>query len=212
AVDVLQESARIEVDPAAFSIPRQLEFPTDGDRTAFAHVYPPTNPAFRAAEQERPPLIVISHGGPTSESTPTFSLQTQFWTSRGFAVVDVNYGGSTGYGRAYRQRLNGTWGVLDTADCINAARPLPGGSRTVPGEEPHQLRRRPANADARPAGSRGCGGPAGAGGADRRGAQAEAPPLRLPAVRGRAARVPEGGLDHPGARGRTLLLRAYPLF
>ena len=102
AVDVLRESASTEVDPAVFSIPRQLEFPTDGGRTAFAHVYPPTNPGFRAPEGERPPLIVISHGGPTSESTPSFSLQTQFWTSRGFAVVDVNYGGSTGYGRAYR--------------------------------------------------------------------------------------------------------------
>ena len=124
AVDVLRESASTEVDPAVFSIPRQLEFPTDGGRTAFAHVYPPTNPGFRAPEGERPPLIVISHGGPTSESTPSFSLQTQFWTSRGFAVVDVNYGGSTGYGRAYRQRLNGTWGILDTADCINAARHL----------------------------------------------------------------------------------------
>jgi dipeptidyl aminopeptidase/acylaminoacyl peptidase len=124
AVDVLRESASTEVDPAVFSIPRQLEFPTDGGLTAFAHVYPPTNPGFRAPEGDRPPLIVISHGGPTSESTPSFSLQTQFWSSRGFAVVDVNYGGSTGYGRAYRQRLNGTWGILDTADCINAARHL----------------------------------------------------------------------------------------
>ena len=124
AVDVLRESASTEVDPAVFSIPRQLEFPTDGGLAAFAHVYPPTNPGFRAPDGERPPLIVISHGGPTSESTPSFSLQTQFWTSRGFAVVDVNYGGSTGYGRAYRQRLNGTWGILDTADCINAARHL----------------------------------------------------------------------------------------
>jgi dipeptidyl aminopeptidase/acylaminoacyl peptidase len=124
AVDVLRESTSTDVDPAVFSIPRQLEFPTDGGRTAFAHVYPPTNPGFRAPEGERPPLIVISHGGPTSESTPSFSLQTQFWTSRGFGVVDVNYGGSTGYGRAYRRRLNGTWGVLDTADCINAARHL----------------------------------------------------------------------------------------
>src|SRR5204863_7950910 len=87
-------------------------------------VYLPRNPGFRGPQQERPPLIVISHGGPTSESTPTFSLQTQFWTSRGFAVVAVYYGGSTGYGRAYRQRLNGTWGILDTADCINAARHL----------------------------------------------------------------------------------------
>ena len=64
----------------------------------------------------------MSHGGPTGESTPIFDLETQFWTSRGFAVVDVNYGGSTGFGRAYRQRLNGTWGITDTKDCVNAAR------------------------------------------------------------------------------------------
>ncbi len=100
SVDVLQESASTGVDPAVFSIPRELEFPTDGDRTAFAHVYLPRNPGFRGPQQERPPLIVISHGGPTSESTPTFSLQRQFWTSRGFAVVDVNYGGSTGINAA----------------------------------------------------------------------------------------------------------------
>jgi dipeptidyl aminopeptidase/acylaminoacyl peptidase len=74
------------------------------------------------AEGERPPLIVMSHGGPTGEATPGFSLEMQFWTSRGFAVVDVNYGGSTGFGRAYRQRLNGNWGIVDTADCIAAAR------------------------------------------------------------------------------------------
>ena len=66
-------------------------------------------------------MIVMSHGGPTAEATPRCSLETQFWTSRGFAVVDVNYGGSTGFGRAYRQRLQGTWGIVDTADCINAA-------------------------------------------------------------------------------------------
>ena len=73
---------------------------------------------------ERPPLIVMSHGGPTGEATAVFDLEMQFWTSRGFAVVDVNYGGSTGFGREYRRRLNGMWGITDTADCINAARHL----------------------------------------------------------------------------------------
>ena len=105
-----------------FSIPRQIEFPTEDGVTAFAHFYPPRNRDAAGTGGERPPLIVMSHGGPTAEATPGFSLETQFWTSRGFAVVDVNYGGSTGFGRRYRQRLNGNWGVVDTADCINAAR------------------------------------------------------------------------------------------
>jgi dipeptidyl aminopeptidase/acylaminoacyl peptidase len=87
-------------------------------------VYPPTSPDFVAPDGEAPPLIVMSHGGPTSIATAILDLETQFWTSRGFAVVDVNYGGSTGYGRAYRERLNGEWGVVDLQDCVNAARHL----------------------------------------------------------------------------------------
>jgi dipeptidyl aminopeptidase/acylaminoacyl peptidase len=121
SMDVLRTSSTA-VDDASISIPRQIEFPTEGGMTAFAHVYPPRSRDAVAPEADRPPLIVMSHGGPTAEATPRFSLETQFWTSRGFAVVDVNYGGSTGFGRAYRQRLNGAWGVVDTADCINAAR------------------------------------------------------------------------------------------
>jgi dipeptidyl aminopeptidase/acylaminoacyl peptidase len=121
-VEVLKESLSVDLDPSIFSSPRTIEFPTEGGLTAFAHVYPPHNPAYAAPEGERPPLIVMSHGGPTNESTPEFNLRTQFFTSRGFAVVDVNYGGSTGYGRDYRQRLNGNWGVVDAMDCINAAR------------------------------------------------------------------------------------------
>jgi dipeptidyl aminopeptidase/acylaminoacyl peptidase len=120
SIDVLRSSFSV-VDEAAISIPRQIEFPTEGGRTAFAHFYPPYAPGAVGPEGERPPLIVMSHGGPTAEATPRCSLETQFWTSRGFAVVDVNYGGSTGFGRAYRQRLQGTWGIVDTADCINAA-------------------------------------------------------------------------------------------
>jgi dipeptidyl aminopeptidase/acylaminoacyl peptidase len=126
SVEVVRESATTDLDPAFFSVPRQIEFPTNGGVTAFAHAYLPQNPDFDGPTEEAPPLIVMSHGGPTSETIPAFSLEIQFWTSRGFAVVDVNYGGSTGYGRAYRQRLNGNWGVVDTADCINAARYLAG--------------------------------------------------------------------------------------
>ncbi|HEX4942128.1 MAG TPA: S9 family peptidase [Actinomycetota bacterium] len=120
SIDVLRSSSSV-VDAAAISIPRQIEFPTEGGLTAFAHFYPPHAPGAVGPEGERPPVIVMSHGGPTAEATPRCSLETQFWTSRGFAVVDVNYGGSTGFGRAYRQRLQGTWGIVDTADCINAA-------------------------------------------------------------------------------------------
>jgi dipeptidyl aminopeptidase/acylaminoacyl peptidase len=122
SMDVLRTSSSVNVDEEHFSIPRQIEFPTEGGVTAFAHFYPPRNGDAAGTGGERPPLIVMSHGGPTAEASPGFSLETQFWTSRGFAVVDVNYGGSTGFGRAFRQRLNGNWGIVDTADCIAAAR------------------------------------------------------------------------------------------
>ncbi len=122
SIDVLRSSSSVDVDERSFSIPRQVEFPTEGGVTAFAHFYPPRNEDASGPEGEAPPLIVKTHGGPTAEATPSFDLEMQFWTSRGFAVVDVNYGGSTGFGRAYRQRLNGNWGIVDTADCINAAR------------------------------------------------------------------------------------------
>jgi dipeptidyl aminopeptidase/acylaminoacyl peptidase len=92
--------------------------------TAFAHFYAPASPDASGPPGERPPLIVMSHGGPTSEASPVFDLAKQFWTSRGFAVADVNYGGSTGFGRDFRRRLNGNWGVVDLQDCVNAARYL----------------------------------------------------------------------------------------
>jgi dipeptidyl aminopeptidase/acylaminoacyl peptidase len=124
AVEVLRESRELAFDPGYVSVPRAIAFPTEGGLTAFANFYPPANPEADAPADERPPLVVMSHGGPTSESTQALRLETQFFTSRGFAVVDVNYGGSTGYGREYRGRLNGTWGVVDTMDCINAVRYL----------------------------------------------------------------------------------------
>jgi dipeptidyl aminopeptidase/acylaminoacyl peptidase len=122
--DVLRESSRVPVDAAYFSVPRAIEFPTERGLTAHALLYQPANPGFAAPEGERPPLIVMSHGGPTGNATAAFGLDMQYWTTRGFAVVDVNYGGSTGYGRAYRERLNGQWGVVDLQDCLNAARYL----------------------------------------------------------------------------------------
>jgi dipeptidyl aminopeptidase/acylaminoacyl peptidase len=118
----LRESVQVSVPAGDMSLPRTIEFPTEGDRTAHAFFYPPTNGEFEAPAGELPPLIVESHGGPTGNATGLFGLGVQFWTSRGFAVVDVNYGGSTGYGRAYRERLNGQWGIVDLADCVSAAR------------------------------------------------------------------------------------------
>lgn len=121
---VLRRSSSVEVDEGYLAIPRQVEFPTEHGLTAHAFFYPPTNCDYEAPANERPPLIVISHGGPTSASTTTLKLSIQYWTSRGFGVLDVNYGGSTGYGRAYRERLNGQWGVVDVDDCANGARYL----------------------------------------------------------------------------------------
>lgn len=121
AAEVLRSSREQPLDPGFLSEPRPLEFPTEGDRTAHALYYPPTNRDHGGPPGELPPLLVTSHGGPTGAASPALNLATQFWTSRGFAVVDVNYGGSTGYGRAYRERLAGRWGVVDVDDCVNAA-------------------------------------------------------------------------------------------
>jgi dipeptidyl aminopeptidase/acylaminoacyl peptidase len=123
-IEVVRESGDEPIDPAYVSRPRAIEFPTgkEGDgEVAFGFYYPPTNPEFEAPEGELPPLIVESHGGPTSHATPALDLEFLYWTSRGIGVVDVNYRGSTGYGREYRNKLRGTWGVLDTEDCVNAA-------------------------------------------------------------------------------------------
>lgn len=104
--------------------PEVIEFPTDGGLTAFAFYYPPTNPNCMPLTEELPPLIVKCHGGPTGAASSSLSLGIQYWTTRGFAVVDVNYGGSTGFGREYRKRLNQNWGVVDVADCRNCVQYL----------------------------------------------------------------------------------------
>ncbi|HEX2849960.1 MAG TPA: S9 family peptidase [Acidimicrobiales bacterium] len=123
-VAVLARSRETTVDPGYLSTPRPIEFPTENLTTAHALFYPPANRDFVAPAGEKPPLIVISHGGPTSATSSRFNIGIQYWTSRGFAVVDVNYGGSTGYGREYRERLAGQWGIVDVDDCVNAARHL----------------------------------------------------------------------------------------
>jgi dipeptidyl aminopeptidase/acylaminoacyl peptidase len=98
-----------------------MEFPTENGRTAHALFYPPRNRDHSASPDERPPLLVKSHGGPTASAATSLNLGIQYWTSRGIAVLDVNYGGSSGYGRAYRDRLKGQWGVVDVDDCVNGA-------------------------------------------------------------------------------------------
>jgi dipeptidyl aminopeptidase/acylaminoacyl peptidase len=106
------------------SVPESISYPTSGGRIAHAFYYPPCNADVEASPGSRPPLMVISHGGPTSMASNTLKLATQFWTSRGFAVLDVNYGGSSGFGRAYRDALKGQWGVIDVDDCVAGARYL----------------------------------------------------------------------------------------
>jgi dipeptidyl aminopeptidase/acylaminoacyl peptidase len=101
-----------------------VEFPTTGEKTAHGLFYPPRNPDYDGGGDERPPLLVKCHGGPTSSASSTLNLGTQFWTSRGIAVLDVNYGGSTGFGREYRERLRLNWGIVDVDDCVNGARYL----------------------------------------------------------------------------------------
>ena len=123
-LQVLKGSLQVNIDETYFSQPQPIEFSTSNGLTAFALFYPPKNRDFAGTAGERPPLLVISHGGPTSATTPALRLSVQYWTSRGFAIVDVNYGGSTGYGREYRGRLKGNWGIVDVEDCINAARYL----------------------------------------------------------------------------------------
>src|SRR5262249_50483515 len=106
-----------------------VEFPTAGGKTAFGLFYPPRNPDYAPPAGEKPPLLVKCHGGPTASASSTLNPGTQYWTSRGIAVLDVNYGGSTGVGRAYRDRLHLNWGVVDVDDCVAGARFLAGQGR-----------------------------------------------------------------------------------
>lgn len=106
-----------------FSTPELVEFPTSKPgQKAYAYFYPPSNPNFQGLPDEKPPLLVKTHGGPTAETRAILDLSVQYWTSRGWAYVDVNYGGSTGYGREYRERLLNKWGIVDVDDCCGCAR------------------------------------------------------------------------------------------
>ncbi len=123
-VEVLRPSAERVVDPRYISVPEAIEFPTEGGVTAHGFFYPPVNPVHTAPDGELPPLIVYVHGGPTAAVSNALDISDQFWTTRGFGYLVVNYGGSTGYGREYRERLNGMWGVVDVDDSVNGARYL----------------------------------------------------------------------------------------
>lgn len=118
---VLRRASGFILDAEIVSVPETIHFPTSGGRTAHALYYAPRNPRFVGPVDERPPVVVLSHGGPTSNASTALDMSTQLLTSRGIAVVDVDYGGSTGYGRAFRRELNGEWGVVDVDDCAAAA-------------------------------------------------------------------------------------------
>lgn len=123
-IEVLRRSSSLTIDPGYLSVPQSIAFPTEHGLTAYGFFYPPKSQDYVAPTDERPPLLVKSHGGPTGSTSTVFNLKIQYWTSRGFAVLDVNYGGSTGYGREYRERLKGQWGVVDVDDCANGAKYL----------------------------------------------------------------------------------------
>jgi dipeptidyl aminopeptidase/acylaminoacyl peptidase len=121
-IETVRSGSEEPIDAAYASTPRAIEFPTSGGATAHGFYYPPSNADFSGPKGDLPPLIVQSHGGPTSHTTPALDRELSFWTSRGIGVVDVNYRGSSGYGRSYRNALRGQWGIVDTDDCIAAAR------------------------------------------------------------------------------------------
>jgi dipeptidyl aminopeptidase/acylaminoacyl peptidase len=128
----LSTTQNVDAYRGYLSRPEPVTFATDNGLQAHGLFYPPKNDDFTASAGQLPPLIVHCHGGPTAAASPTLSWGTQYWTSRGFAIIDVNYGGSTGYGREYRLRLQGNWGVVDVADCVNGARYLAQTGRVDP--------------------------------------------------------------------------------
>lgn len=123
-LQVLRRSREQLVDPGYLSVPQAIEFPTEHGLTAYGFFYSPKNRDYVGPPEEKLPLLVMNHGGPTSATSNSLRYAIQYWTSRGIAVLDVNYGGSSGYGRAYRERLSGQWGIVDVDDCVNGARYL----------------------------------------------------------------------------------------
>ena len=133
--EIVRSASDLRLDPADVSIAAPIEFPTGTNSVGHAFYYAPRNRRFTSTAAGHPPLVAIGHGGPTSAATATLDLRIQFWTTRGFAVVDVNYRGSTGYGRGYRRHLTGEWGIADVDDMVNAARHLVAEGKA----DPHRL-------------------------------------------------------------------------
>ncbi len=126
--DIQSKSCQLLSEPSTFplsseniSVAEPISFNSENNRLCHAFYYPPLNAEFQAPEGSSPPLIVMSHGGPTAFTDNSLNADIQFWTNRGFAVVDVNYGGSTGFGKKYKELLSGEWGVVDVEDCVAAA-------------------------------------------------------------------------------------------
>ncbi|MCL5946503.1 MAG: prolyl oligopeptidase family serine peptidase [Chloroflexi bacterium] len=119
--EVLHRSSTLELSPSVLARPEHMTYEAPGGETVHAFYYPPTNGAYRGPDGAAPPLRVVCHGGPTSATTTALNLGNQLWTSRGYAVLDVNYRGSSGYGRSYREALYGTWGKADVDDCCAGA-------------------------------------------------------------------------------------------
>jgi dipeptidyl aminopeptidase/acylaminoacyl peptidase len=131
-VEILQQSSDLAIDALYLSRPRAIEFETGGGDRAHAFFYPPAHAELEGPAGELPPLMVLCHGGPTASTVAMLSPAIQFWTSRGFAVVDLNYRGSTGFGRAYREKLYGQWGVAEVDACVAAVRHLAGAGEIDP--------------------------------------------------------------------------------
>ncbi len=129
---VVRDALEGVLDPGDISVPEAVAFPTSGGATAHANFYPPKNSRFRGPAEARPPLVVVVHGGPTGCANTEVILATQFFTTRGFAVLDVNYRGSTGFGRSYRETLRGRWGEIDVDDCVAGVKWLAAQGRTDP--------------------------------------------------------------------------------
>jgi dipeptidyl aminopeptidase/acylaminoacyl peptidase len=130
---VLRPASDLSLAPAGISVGRTVSFRGGDRKTTFAQYYPPVSATHRGPRGALPPALVLAHGGPTSQAGRGLALRVQYFTSRGFAVLDVDYGGSTGYGRAYRERLDGQWGIVDVADCAAGARYLTAEGLAEPG-------------------------------------------------------------------------------